>query len=175
MKWYGYLICIVCVLVGVWSGITLWQKVHAESYINGSIDITNDLYTESFTYDNSLFDDVIAFSHDIYDETDTYAWQSENLPTVTDFNGVTKTYRIEVNGYRIFNATISAGGVLVRTYIDFYDTENNLLVDAYYDLSIRFLSNKTEVEVKTTSQQNANFIEQYFTDNGLRISIKEVL
>lgn len=175
MKWYSYIICFALMLVGIWSGITLWQKVHSESYIHGSIKVTNDLYLESFAYDNSLFGDAIVFVNDIYDITNTYTWTSENLPTVPDFNGATNTYQIEINGYRIFDATINAGGVLVRTNIDFYDTENNLLCDGYYDLSIRFLSNRTEVSVKTVGQQNANFIEQYFADNGLRITIKEVI
>jgi hypothetical protein len=164
-------------LTGVWAGITLWRKVHAESYINGSINITNEFYFESFTYDNSLFTDTVVFPPATpYDTADTiYSWQSENLPTVPDFNGIEKTYQIEVNGYRIFNAVINAGGVIIRTNIDFYDTANNLLCSAYYDLSVRFLSNRTEIEIKTTGQQNANFIEQYFADNGLRIKVKEIL
>lgn len=174
MKWYSYIICFALMLVGIWSGIMLWQKVHAESYINGSIKVTNDLYFESFTYDNSLFSEVIVFTNDIYDKTNTYIWTSENLPTVPDFNGVNNKYQIEINGYRIFDAAINAGGVLVRTNIDFYGTENNLLCRVYYDLSIKFLSNKTEVSIKTVGQQNANFIEQYFADNGLRIKIKEI-
>jgi hypothetical protein len=178
----------VLLLTGVWSSITLWQKIHTESYINGSIDLTNEMFFESFTYDNSLFDDAVVFAHDIYDTTNTYLWQSENLPTVADFNGIDKIYlsssspdnsqaryQIEINNYRILDATINAGGVIARINIDFYDTENNLLCAGYYDIFVRFLSNRTELEIKTTGQQNANFIEQYFTDNGLRIKIKEIL
>jgi hypothetical protein len=175
MKWYAYPICFVLLLTGVWSSITLWQKIHTASYINGSIDLTNEMFFESFTYDNSLFDDAVVFAHDIYDTSNTYLWQSENLPTVADFNGIDKTYQIEINNYRILDATINAGGVIARINIDFYDTENNLLCSAFYDLSVRFLSNRTELEIKTTGQQNANFIEQYFADNGLRLKFKEIL
>lgn len=179
MKWYTYIICFVLMLVGIWSGITLWQKVHAESYINGSITVTNNLYFESFTYNNSLFSEVIVFNdndlaNDNNFETHNYSWSSVNLPTVTDFNGITKVYQVEINGYRIFDATINAGGVLTRINIDFYDSENNLSCAGYYDLSVRFLSNRTELFVKTVGQKNANFIEQYFADNGLRITIKEI-
>jgi len=177
MKWYIYPICLVLMLLGVYSGITMWQKIHAESYINGSINITNEFYFESFTYDNSLFGNAVVFPPTTpYDTPDTiYAWQSENLPTVPTFNGTEKQYQIEVNGYRIFGATVNAGGVIIRTNIDFYDTENNLLCSAYYDLSVRFLSNRTELEIRTKGQQNANFIEQFFADNGLRIKIKELI
>jgi len=164
-------------LLGVWSGITMWQKIHSESYINGSINITNEFYFESFTYDNYLFNEAIVFPPTTpYDTEETvYAWASENLPKVPTFNGIENTYQIEVNGYRIFGATINAGGIIIQTSIDFYDTENHLLVASYYNLSIRFLSNRTELEIKTKGQQNANFIEQYFADNGLRIKIKEIL
>ena len=101
---------------------------------------------------------MVVFSHDIYDLADTYAWNSENLPTVPDFNGTSKIYQVEINGYRIFDSTINAGGVIARINIDFYATENNLLCTAYYDLSVRFLSNRTELSINTTGQQNANFI-----------------
>lgn len=178
MKWYSYILCFVLILVGIWSGITLWQKMNAESYIHGSINVTNDLYLESFIYDNSLYSQIIAFNDDNLGDdnnfdTHNYSWSSKNLPTVSDFNGIAKVYQVEINGYRIFDATINAGGVLARINIDFYGPENNLLCKGYYDLSIRFLSNRTEISVKTVGKQNADFVEQYFDDNGLRITIKE--
>ena len=41
MKWYSYVICFVLILVGAFCGIQLYREVKAESYINGSIDISN--------------------------------------------------------------------------------------------------------------------------------------
>ena len=64
MKWYTYLICFVLIVVGTFCGIQLYKEVKAESYINGSIDISNHFSQESFNYISSS----VTFYNDIYDE-----------------------------------------------------------------------------------------------------------
>ena len=53
MKWYTYLICFILIIVGVFCGIELYKEVKAESYVNGSIDISNKFSQESFNYSSS--------------------------------------------------------------------------------------------------------------------------
>ena len=45
-----YLFAFVIIVAGVFCGIELYKEVKAESYINGSIDISNQFSQESFNY-----------------------------------------------------------------------------------------------------------------------------
>ena len=94
MKWYSYLICIVLIIVGVFCGIELYKEVKAESYINGSIDISNKFSQENFNYSSTS----VVFYHDLYDETNTYTFEKELLK-VEDFNGKEKEYKLILNDY----------------------------------------------------------------------------
>ena len=43
-----YLIAFVLIVVGVFCGIRLYKEIQSESYVNGSIDISNRFSQESF-------------------------------------------------------------------------------------------------------------------------------
>ena len=85
MKWYTYIICFILIVVGTFCGIQLYKEVKAESYVNGSIDISNQFSQESFNYSSTS----LVFYHDLYDTTDTYSFDKELLK-VDDFNGKDK-------------------------------------------------------------------------------------
>ena len=106
MKWYWYIICVILVLLGVFCGIQLYKLVKAESYVNGSIDISNKFSQESFKYTNTS----VVFYHDIYDETDTYIFEADCLK-VDDFNGLTNTYQVVLNDYVLLGSEITAGSI----------------------------------------------------------------
>lgn len=169
MRWYSYLICCVLIVVGVFCGLRLYKEVKAESYVNGSIDISNRFSQESFKYKSTS----AVFYHDLYDDTDTYSFETD-LPKTENFDGEKKTYKVMLNDYVLFNAEISAGSVYADVYIDFYDTEGNVVNNALMNLSVKFLSNKTQLTLVTVGNDNAQFLEQYFTDNGLRLQIFEI-
>ncbi len=169
MRWYSYLICCVLIVVGVFCGLRLYKEVKAESYVNGSIDISNRFSQESFKYKSTS----AVFYHDLYDDTDTYSFETD-LPKTENFDGAKKTYKVMLNDYVLFNAEISAGSVYADVYIDFYDTEGNVVNNALMNLSVKFLSNKTQLTLVTVGNDNAQFLEQYFTDNGLRLQIFEI-
>ena len=42
-------------------------------------------------------------------------------------------------------------------------------------ISVKFLSGKTQLTLATTGNENASFLEQYFSDNGMRLQIIEIL
>lgn len=170
MKWYSYLICFILVVVGVFCGIGLYKEVKAESYINGSIDISNKFSQESFNYSSTS----VVFYHDLYDETDTYSFEKELLK-VEDFNGKDKQYKVVLNDFVLINADIKAGSVYSLVTMDFYNTDGELVNNAEMNLSIKFLSSKTTLTLSTTGQENASFLEQYFADNGIRLKVLEIL
>ena len=71
MKWYTYVICFVLIIVGVFSGMQFYRELKAESYVNGSIDITNRFSEETFNYSSTS----LVFYHDLYDDTNTYTFE----------------------------------------------------------------------------------------------------
>lgn len=170
MKWYWYIICVILVLLGVFCGIQLYKEVKAESYVNGSIDISNKFSQESFKYTNTC----VVFYHDIYDETDTYIFEADCLK-VDDFNGLTNTYQVVLNDYILLESEINAGSIFTNVNLDFYDTYGEIIKSVDMQISIKFLSDKTQLTLATTGNENASFLEQYFSNNGIRLYVNEIL
>lgn len=165
-----YLLAFVIIVVGVFCGIRLYKEIKAESYINGSIDISNRFTQESFNYSSTS----AVFYHDIYDDTDTYTFEKDLLK-VENFDGKKKTYQVVLNDYVLLNTEINAGSVFATVNMDFYDTSGNVINSAVMKISVKFLSNKTTLTLATTGKENASFLEQYFADNGIRLRIIEIL
>ncbi len=170
MKWYTYLICFVLIIVGTFCGIQLFKEVKAESYINGSIDISNKFSQESFNYSSTS----VTFYHDLYDETDTYTFDKELLK-VEDYNGQKKTYQLWLNDFILLDTEFNAGSVYSSVKIDFYDEYGAIVCNSVMEISIKFLSNKSQLTLSTKGEESASFLEQYFSDNGIRLKVVEIL
>ncbi len=165
-----YLLSFVIIVVAVFCGIRLYKEIKAESYINGSIDISNRFTQESFNYSSTS----AVFYHDLYDDTDTYSFEKDLLK-VENFDGAKKTYQVILNDYVLLNTEINAGSVFATVDMDFYDTSGNIINSAVMKISVKFLSNKTTLTLATTGKESASFLEQYFADNGIRLRIIEIL
>ena len=165
-----YLLAFVLIVVGVFCGIRLYKEVKAESYVNGSIDISNRFSQESFNYSSTS----VVFYHDLYDETETYTFTKDLLKT-ENFDGVKNKYRVTLNGYILFDSQITAGTVFSTLCIDFYDTSGVIVCSASMEIKIEFLSNKTALSLTTTGNAQASFLEQYFADNGIRLKVVQIL
>ena len=170
MKWYTYLICFVLVMVGTFCGIQLYKEVKAESYINGSIDISNKFSQENLNYSSTS----LVFYHDLYDDTDTYVFE-QDLPKVENFNGQKKSYELWLNDFIILNAEFNAGSVYSTVQLDFYNEYGNIIYSSKLNISVKYLSSKTQITLSTKGQESASFLEQYFKDNGIRLKIVEIL
>ena len=170
MKWYTYLICFVLVIVGTFCGIQLYKEVKAESYINGSIDISNKVSQENLNYSSTS----LVFYHDLYDDTDTYSFE-QDLPKVENFNGQKKSYELWLNDFIILDAEFNAGSVYSTVQLDFYNEYGNILYSSKLNISVKYLSSKTQITLSTKGQESASFLEQYFKDNGIRLKIVEIL
>ena len=170
MKWYTYLICFILVIVGTFCGIQLYKEVKAESYINGSIDISNKFSQENLNYSSTS----LVFYHDLYDDTDTYSFDQE-LPKVENFNGQEKTYELWLNDFIILDAEFNAGSVYSTIQLDFYNEYGNILNSSTLNISVKYLSSKTQITLSTKGQESASFLEQYFKDNGIRLKVVEII
>ena len=170
MKWYTYLICFVLIVVGTFCGIQLYKEVKAESYINGSIDISNKFSQENLNYSSTS----LVFYHDLYDDTDTYSFE-QDLLKVENFNGQKKSYELWLNDFIILDAEFNAGSVYSTVQLDFYNEYGNILHSSKLNISIKYLSSKTQITLSTKGQESASFLEQYFKDNGIRLKVVEIL
>ena len=168
MKWYTYLICFILIVVGIFCGIELYKEIKAESYINGSIDISNQFSQESFNYSSTS----LVFYNDGY--SSDYIFDKELLK-VDDFNGKDKKYQIVLNDYVLIDSDFNAGSVFSVINIDFYNTDGNIICNSTMNISIKFLSNKTQLTLTTVGNESASFLEQYFSDNGIRLKVMRIL
>ena len=168
MKWYTYLICFILIVVGTFCGIQLYKEVKAESYINGSIDISNQFSQESFNYSSTS----LVFYKDGYSEDLIF---DKELLKVDNFNGKDKEYQVLLNDYILIDSDINSGFVFSVVNIDFYDTNGEIVCTSSMNISIKFLSNKTQLTITTVGNKNASYLEQYFSDNGIRLQLIEIL
>ncbi len=170
MKWYAYIICFVFIVVGTFCGIQLYKEVKAESYVNGSIDISNQFSQENFNYTSTS----LVFYHDLYDDTNTYSFE-QDLLKVENFNGQKNTYEVWLNDFILLDTEFNAGSIYSTVKMDFYNEFGNVVCYSEMKISIKYLSGKTTLTISTVGQENASFLEQYFTDNGIRLKVVEIL
>lgn len=154
-----YIIGSLVIISGLICGVAFYKEVTAKSYVNGSINIQNQFSMESVVfYQNS--------------GTNTYTY-STDLLKVADFNGEKKNYEVVVNDY-ILPATVSAGAVDTTLLLDFYSTSGELTCSSAMKINIKFLSDKTQLTFSVVGEKQAQFLEQYFKDNGIRLRINEI-
>ena len=165
-----YVLSFVLVVAGIFFGISLFQSARAESYINGTIDISNRFSQKSFTYSATN----VTFYHDLYDDTNTYSYE-QDLLQVEGFNGVEKSYKMLFNDQTLLNVNMQAGQINTSVTMQFYSPEGKLLASPELKIQICFLSNKTQLKLVTIGKENAAYLEQYFAENGIRLIVDELL
>lgn len=163
-----YVVCFAIIVVSVFCGIQLYKEVKAESYVNGSININNQFSQESFNYSSTS----VVF-YDVSGTVDEFSFEKDLLK-VDDFNGEEKTYQVVLNDCVLLNADIKAGSVFAKVNIDFYDVNGDVINSAEMNLSIKFLSDRTQLYLYTKGNASKQFLEQYFTDNGIRLRVLEI-
>ena len=161
-----YIIGSLVIISGLICGVAFYKEVTAKSYVNGSINIQNQYSMESFQYNSNS---VVFYQNS---GTNTYTY-STVLLKVADFNGEKKNYEVVVNDY-ILPATVSAGAVDTTLLLDFYSTSGELTCSSAMKINIKFLSDKTQLTFSVVGEKQAQFLEQYFKDNGIRLRINEI-
>ncbi len=164
-----YIVCFVIIVASVFCGIRLYKEVKAEGYVNGSINISNKFSQESFNYSSTS----VTF-YDVSGTIDEYSFEKDLLK-IDDFNGKDKTYQVILNDCVLLNADIKAGSVFSKVCIDFYDVDGQVIHSAEMNVSINFLSDKTQLSLYTKGNASRDFLEQYFADNGIRLRVVEIL
>ena len=166
MKWYHYLICGIIILLGIFFGIKLYQEIRAESYVNGSIDISNQFSQETLNYSNS----AVSF----YQDEKGYYFSVDTL-VIDNFNGQENEYQLFLNDYILYDSEYSAGSIISRINIDFYDVDGNVEKSTSMGMSIYFLDDRTTITLRTSDLSSATYLEKYFVNNGCKINLVEIL
>lgn len=161
-----FLICVLIILSGFITLPMLIEEVTKTSWVNGSSNVENIFESEQLVYSST----ALNFYEDLY--SSNYYYQIELIP-VTNFNGLEKEYTVELNGYTILNAEINAGSVQFTFYVDFYDTNANLLDSAVLTVRAEFYADRTELIFETDNSQSSQYLEGYFENNGVRLVIQE--
>lgn len=158
------------IISGVYCGINCYKEITSTSYIQGSLDVKNEYVVETFNYSVSN----ITLYNDIYSDDPTLYERSVDTAKVDGFNGATKKYIITFNDYVLIEQpVISAGAVYFELPYEFRDTYNQVLCTSIMCVSVRFLSNKTTLNVSCQGSDEAQYLQQYFNDYGFRLNIKE--
>ena len=84
-------------------------------------------------------------------------------------------YEPTCNDYVLIDSEFNSGSIFSVVNMDFYDTNGNIVCNSTLNISIKFLSDKTQLQIATTGNKNASFLEQYFSDNGIRLKVMEIL
>lgn len=166
MKWYHYLICGIIILVGIFFGIKLYQKVRAESYINGSIDISNQFSQETLNFSSS----VVSF----YQDENGYYYTVDTL-VIDDFNGIDNKYQLYLNDYILYDSEYSAGSIISKINLEFYDTDGEIIQSSSMGISIYFLDDRTTITFRTNDLSSATYLEKYFVNNGCKLNLVKIL
>ena len=171
MKWYSYIICVVLIVLGVFCGCNFYREVTAKSYINGSINITNQFTQESFKYcADGLFFDLDSYA----DTPETYVFEA-NLKPTENFDASKKDYQVKLNKFNLIEAEINPGSVYADVDFDFHGSDGELVQGTKMKMSILFLSDKTQLRFVVIGQESRAFVEKYFSDNGIRLFVNEIL
>lgn len=174
MKFWSYIISLVLIVAGVICGIMYFEKVSAESYVTGSIDIENKFVSESFNYTASS----LSFS-DVDDSSESssnkHFYFTTNLLPVENFNGEECSYSVTLNGCDIYDVKTSLGIVSFDFELNFYAPDGSLSFESLMHCNITFLNNKTVLRFDCYGEENKNYLETYFSGNGIRLTVLESL
>ena len=169
-KILGYGMGCLIILIGILSAISFFKEVNKESYINGSIDISNQFSQESFSYTNK----AVVFYKDLYSDQEEYYFEIDLLK-VDNFDGLNNEYEVMFNDYELINSKINAGLVTSVETFEFNDTTGRVIHSAELNIRIEFLNDRTSLTLKTFGVDSASYLEQYFLDNGFKLAVIQVL
>ena len=162
-----YVLSIVIIIFGVFCSIGLYKDLKAENYTNGSLELVNTYGQDSFTYaSNNLVFEI--------DENSKFFCE-KNLIRVNDFDGEKKKYNIVFNDYLIIDSIISSGAIHFTFVGEFISPEGDANLRGSIDISIRFLSDKTNLIISTNTRAEADYFMDYFKNFGFILNVYEII
>jgi hypothetical protein len=164
MKWYGYLICSIIIVLGLLGGIDLIRTYTANSVVVGTIQYEDVEVVDFFDCDlNGVYFSRINNSNE-YEFSDVYHF--------VEFDGSDGGYRILVNGNPCAVNVLDVGFVYGEYSLTYYDISGAVAVQSNLRIKIMFLSGRTRVELNIANVDNSlSYFYNYILENGLKISV----
>ena len=159
-KVFLYVIAVVIITIGAFSGVGLYKDITAESFVVGSLELNQSDKVFEYSTTSLVF----------YEDSSDYIY-SKSLEETFDFNGVKNNYKMYLNDYLVVNTTESAGSIFGIVTIDFYDIDNEIECRAELKINILFYNSKTELKL-TTNSSSYQYLQEYFNNNGFRLVVE---
>lgn len=165
MKWYVRLICVVIIIVGVFSFINLSNVWSKESAVVGSpatIESQNN-YDLVFKQDYG----VVTF------ETEDYVnYVNKFAFADCEFDGLRNEYRVLVNDKLLTDVEVTAGQIKGVYLLNYYLTNGEVGSTAKLDISIFFYDDKTEVTILMKNENDSYaYLNRYMGKNGFILKV----
>lgn len=169
MKWYSYLICLICICLGIFSTISLVSIWSTSSGVYGSF-IYESIETENDYGEVAKFDyGSIPFSTEDY-STYTSKEKFEHI----DFDGNEHDYVLLFNDNLCSDLQISSGKIFGKVSLNFYSTEGVLASTATLDILIEFFDVNTIFTITTTNNNSSiAYLNLYMNTNGACFKLLE--
>ena len=174
MKWWQYGLCILCIVVGVFSAINLYRVFTAETRTYGTVKFEKEEIVEVISVKYDIVTLFPTSTPNVYDLQDSLA--------SVDFDGTKHDYEVLLNGYPCKVNQVGAGFVYSTFDLTFYDIEGEIAAQMELKIKFEFFTADTKFSMTTTNTNDAiSYFYQMVEANGLRIEvvykqiIKEVL
>lgn len=165
MKWYGYLICAILVVVGSFAILDIVQKFSQKSYEIGTLDTTAKYYDNVFNMSLGIIPFTLQNGVYVY---------SDKLQAVDDFNGNTHSYLTKINGNIVKNTARNAT-LEINMPMNFVSTNGHFSDSIPLQINIIFYDSYTQVSFACeTTSQNMQYMLQYLYSYGFKLDVMEV-
>ncbi len=162
-----YVIALIILGGGIYSGFGLYDELTSASYINGSFEyLVKD--EEVFEYSSS----AMLLSQD--SEDDSKYVLDKSLDKVDGFDATKNKYNVTFNNYELINQyKFTAGSLFLEIPLEFFDTDGEQIISFTFFVSIKFLSNNTDFSVYLYGVDENSYFTQYVNDFGFYLLIEK--
>lgn len=167
MKWYGYLICGVLIVISAFLGIKM-GRIYFDKSINAGEGFVNSWTGRSETFNYSQTGLTLT-------ENDEGAFVAKiQTQRVEDFNLAKNEYEVNINDVNCFGSTYGTGKVLTTAHKQFVDMEGNV-TDSTLSIRLDFLQDKTTITLTCNDgEAAANCWESYFSAFGFKLKLIKI-
>lgn len=166
MRWWGYAICIVIILVSIFMLLDMVKTFTSKSTSIG-------FATESKFFESAvdIEIDINQSSLQLNEQTGFYEY-STTIKAVNNYDGIKNKYELLVNNNPC-NINDCGAGYLKSEFIKkFYNVDGEILVTGTLLINFNFYQNKTEIQILTKGNaEEVSYWKSFIANEGLNLNI----
>ena len=160
MRWYHYIICLILIIVGVFSTFNLVDIFSVKSGEYGKVFVCE---TPGYNSEFSRFD----YGNVDLDTEDYYHYKNVSTFATQQFDGIKNVYTLYFNDQPLNNVVQTAGRISGELAIKFYDTDGEIVTTAQVNVVVEYLASATKVTMTINNDNNAvSYLNAYTEING---------